>query len=167
MGLVIRSRHGEFLESEKASLYHLNKQLKDGKKGRLDKLAKLEKDENGKPRKVVLEDREEIEKEAVGFFADLFQGFHRRGGELGNSPFEPDLSSDSLEPFLEDLGSLSQQEADEVLKDISEEEVRWAIKASKTNKSPGLDGLTAEFRRRLWTLWPRIWWKYLMSNWRS
>ena len=53
-----------------------------------------------------------------------------------------------MDPFLEELGSLSQDEADEVLKGTFEEEVRWAIGASKTNKSPGLDRLTFEFYKK-------------------
>ena len=61
--------------------------MKDGKKGQLSKLARLEKDKDGnvlkdkdgKGRKVILESRKEVEEEAVGFFSNLFQGFHKRG----------------------------------------------------------------------------------------
>ena len=120
MGLVIRSRHGGLLETEKASIYHLNRQMKEGRRGRLDKLSKLVKDENGEDSKIILEDRSEVEEEAVGFFKNLFQGYHRRGGKPGPTPFEPDLSKQSLDPFLEGLGTLSQQEAEEILKEISE-----------------------------------------------
>ena len=39
MGLVVRFRHKELAVMEVGSLYHLNRELKMGRKGKLDKLA--------------------------------------------------------------------------------------------------------------------------------
>ena len=34
------------------------------------------------------------------------------------------------------------------MKDITKEEVRWAIRESKRNKAPGMDGLSVEFYQK-------------------
>ena len=50
MGLVIRSRHQELAEGEKASLYHLNREVKRGAKGALRQLAvEIEEPEGEEP----------------------------------------------------------------------------------------------------------------------
>ena len=85
MGLVVRSQcHGQ-AEAKVASIYHLNREVKRGKQGRLDKLYK--KVDNGPiapPSKILLEDRSQVESEAVGFFTNLLQGFHKSADELGD-----------------------------------------------------------------------------------
>ena len=76
LGLVVRSRHQERVEEEVASLYHLNREVKKGKESRLDKLARLVGDPPNQEREEITEEGE-VEKEAVTFFSNLFQGFHR------------------------------------------------------------------------------------------
>ena len=79
LGLVVRSRDQESSEQEKASLFHLNREVKKGKLSRLDKLAKIVvKHKNGVEieEKIILHEREQIEEEVVGYFTKLFQGYH-------------------------------------------------------------------------------------------
>ena len=59
MGFVVRSRHRESIESEKASLYHLNRENKNYKKNSLESL-KI----NGQ----VEHDKEKIEAEVLKYF---------------------------------------------------------------------------------------------------
>jgi Mg/Co/Ni transporter MgtE len=47
--------------------------------------------------------------------------------------------------FWENFGSLSEQEADSLIKPFSEKEIKEALNDMKTNSAPGLDGLPAEF----------------------
>ncbi|MCP3678767.1 MAG: hypothetical protein GY782_00035, partial [Gammaproteobacteria bacterium] len=93
MGLVVRSRCQGRLEAEVASIYHLDQGVKRGKQGRLDKLAKeVNKGQKGSPSRILLEDRSQVEDEAITFFSNLLQGFHKTADELGDSLFEPDFS---------------------------------------------------------------------------
>ncbi|MCP3679353.1 MAG: hypothetical protein GY782_03435, partial [Gammaproteobacteria bacterium] len=144
MGLVVRSRCQGHLEAEVASIYHLNQGVKRGKQGRLDKLAKeVNKGQKGSPSRILLEDRSQVENEAVTFFTNLLQGFHKSADELGDSPFEPDFSD--LDFFLQGLGRLTPEQAEELVSEVTLSEVEDAIAESKNNKSPGFDGLTLEF----------------------
>ena len=146
IGLIVRSRHQEATEQERASLFHINREVKKGNLSRLDKLAKeYSVIENGVEvkEKKILESREEIEEETVTFFTYLFQGYHRSNGDIGQEPFEPDLSDSDY--FTRGFRRLSDIESELMTKEISLEEVELAIKESACNKSPGLDGLTAEF----------------------
>ena len=143
MGLVVRSRCQGRAEAEVASLYHLNRVVKNGKRGRLDKLAKLvDRGPNVPPDRIVLEERGQVKDEAVNFFTALLQGHHRENGTLGDSPFEPDFKD--LNYFLKGLGRLSPEQAVILENEVSFKEVEDAIKFSKNNKSPGFDGLTSE-----------------------
>ncbi|MCP3680390.1 MAG: hypothetical protein GY782_09150, partial [Gammaproteobacteria bacterium] len=144
MGLVVRSRCQGRLEAEVASIYHLNQGVKRGKQGRLDKLAKeVNKGQKGSPSRILLEDRSQVEDEAVTFFTNLLQGFHKSADELGDSPFEPDFSD--LDFFLKGLGRLTPEQAEDLVSEVTLSEVEDAIAESKNNKSPGFDGLTPEF----------------------
>ena len=104
LGIIIRSKFNESLESEKLSLFHVNREVKRGAKSRLSKLSKIVEEE-----RVVVEDQPEIERIAVNFFSSLFQGYHTSDGCLGPKPFEPDFSD--LDFFLDKVGSLSDVEA--------------------------------------------------------
>ena len=127
-------------------LFHLNRESKQGKLSRLDKLAKeIRVIKNGTPEKkrVVLNDKQSIEDEVLNYFGDLFKGNRTKEGEEGKSPFQPNFTD--LDYFLNGIGTLSTSDSATICKPITLEEVVWAIKRSSNNKSPGFDGLTAEF----------------------
>ena len=114
MGLVVRSRCHGCLEAKVALIYHLNQGIKRGKCGRLDKLAKeVNRGQNVPPSKILLEEQSQVEKEAVTFFTNLLQGFHRSRDELGDSPVEPDFTD--LNFFLKGLGKLTPEQAEELV----------------------------------------------------
>ena len=132
MGLVVRSRCQGCLEAEVASIYHQNQGVKRGKPGRLDKLAKeVDRGQNGPPSKILLEDQSQVEEEAVTFFTNLLQGFHKTADELGDSPFEPDFSD--LDFFLQGLGKLTPEQAEELVSEVTLSEVEEAIAESKNS----------------------------------
>ena len=122
-GFVIRSRHQELAERERASLYHLNREMKKGNRGSIDKLAKIVGDE-----RVIVSERSQIEEMAVGFFKSLFQGHHRSSGSISTSPFTPDFAK--LDDFLVGVGKLSNPEKEAMVVDVSLSEVENAIKAA-------------------------------------
>ena len=69
--------------------------MRNGQKSRLDKLAKeVEVEKNGKKEKtrIILEEKEEIEKEVTSFFTNLFHGFHSKNGSIADKPFTPDFT---------------------------------------------------------------------------
>ena len=137
MGVIVRSRYNESLENERASLYHLNREVKKGKIGSINSLAKKV---SGK--KVIESDPAKVADMSVNFFSQLFQGHHRANGTLSDHPFCPDF--ENIDIFLSNVGKLSVVEASTMVREISHEEVMDAIKDAAMNKSPGLDGLTNE-----------------------
>ena len=151
MGFVIRSREKENAECEMASLYHLNRETK---KGQSNNMAKLKIDG------VEVENRAQVEEEAVQFFMKLFQGHHGKNGVDTGKQFIPDFTH--LQEFLSDLGSLDDATRDKMEKEVSLEEVQQVVKDAQCNKAPGLDGLTYEFyKKTLDTIGPtlrRVFW---------
>ena len=137
-GLVIRSKVRENIDDERLSLFHLNREMKKGKKSSLSKLCKTV-----NKKRIIMEDQEEIHGMAVNFFSSLFQGYHTTNGEIRDFPFSP--SFERLDFFLKGLGSLSTMEAEGMIEEITLEEVEDVVKNSSNNKSPGLDGLNYEF----------------------
>ena len=57
-------------------------------------------------------------------------------------PFKPDYSE--LDSFLENLSSLPDDARDDMVKDMTMDELEFIIKSCEQNKSPGLDGLSYE-----------------------
>ena len=62
-----------------------------------------------------------MEDEAVTFFTNLLQGFHKTADEPGESPFEPDFSD--LDFFLKGLGKLTPEQAEELVSEVTLYEV--------------------------------------------
>ena len=93
---MVRSRYKENLETERASLFHANRESKNFSKNNHSEL-KID-DE-------VSSDKAEIEAEILGYFNALFNGHHNTDCEDTGSPFVPDDSH--LKDFLSGLGKLS------------------------------------------------------------
>ena len=142
-GLVIRSREKESAEEERATLYHAARELKRGPTTCLSKLMVEGVEE---------EDEQVIQDEVVNYFTRLYNGQHRSrpgGGPPVDTgqPFRPDLSL--LPEFLEDVGRLEDEEAAALEAPISLAELEAALEACEPNKSPGMDGLTYEFYKKV------------------
>ena len=137
LGFIVRSRFKENIESEKAALFHLNREKRKGNQRSVSKLLI-----NGEE----VEKKEEIEAEIKDFFGALFQGHHRRGGINSGKTFEPDFSN--IDEFLEGLGELTTGSQGKIIKRVSMEELEEAVTSLNSHKSPGLDGLTAEFYKK-------------------
>ena len=132
MGFVVRSRYKEHMESERASLFYLNRENKNFMKNSLASL---------KVNDEVTNDKNIIEAEVLKYFGALFNGHHDQNGEDSGKPFVPDYAD--LPDFLDGLGRLSQSSQDSLQKNLSSEQITYVIfKKCARNKSPGLDGLT-------------------------
>lgn len=82
-----------------------------------------------------IDDEEGIEKEAVGYFTNLF------------------TSSTSSDPshVLQDVPEVVTPQMNEYLtKEVTEEEVKKALLSLNPEKAPGPDGMTALFFQRFW-----------------
>ena len=100
-GFKIRSKHKEDLEMEKASLYHINREIKKGKENNAETLMIGEKVETD-PRK--------CKEEVMRYFSALFSGRLGIDGEVYDEPFEMD--EEYLEDFLnDDVSKLSDIES--------------------------------------------------------
>jgi hypothetical protein len=81
MGYVVRSRYKENLESEKASLYYLNRENKNFKKNSLE-FMKI----NGQ----VTNEKDKIVAKVIKYFGAPLNGHHDRSGVDTGHPFVPD-----------------------------------------------------------------------------
>ena len=142
MGFVVRSRHKENIEAEKSSLFFLNRENKNSSKTSLKEL---------KINDQVISDKKIIEAEVLQYFGALFNGHHDRQGYDTGQPFQPDYSG--LPDFLAGLGSLSPQSQENLVKNLSYEELTYIVlKECDKNKSPGLDGLPYEMYQATWDI---------------
>ena len=142
MGFVVRSRHKENIEAEKSSLFFLNRENKNFDKSSLHEL---------KIDGQVTSDKKIIEAEVLLYFGALFNGHHDRHGTDTGQSFQPDYSD--LPEFLENLGCLSNQSQENLVKNLSYEEISFIVlKDCDHNKSPGLDGLPYEFYQATWDI---------------
>ena len=112
MGFTVRSRYKENLESESASLFHLNRENKNFKRSSLQNL---------KIGDNVTSDRKTIETEVVKYFGALFNGHHDRVGLDTGEPFIPDYTD--LPEFLQGLGSLSHESQPKLVKNRTYEKL--------------------------------------------
>ena len=133
-GYVVRCRFQNNASEEVASLFHANKEVKNAKKNSISSL-KI----NG----VVTDDDNKIEEDVITYFHALLNGYH--DADLNNTgvSFVPDNSE--LNTFLDGLGSLPDNERDDLIKDMDMDELEYIVKKCKHNKSPGLDGISYEF----------------------
>ena len=140
MGFVVRSRFQENLESEKSSLFYLNRENKNHQKSTLSSM---------KINNQISSDKTKIEEEVQKYFGALFNGHHDRDGVDTGHPFIPDYAD--LPNFLENLSKLSQTSKQNLVKSLSYEQVKFVVfKKCARNKSPGLDGLPYELYQATW-----------------
>ena len=136
-GLKVRSRFKENHEKEKASLFHLARELKQGKQNNLEELLI---DGN------IESDPERCKSEVLNFYEPLLNGRHGR-------PAAFQMEEDLLPEFLtDDIRQLSDADKDSLDRIFTEEELTVCIKALPKNKSPGLDGLTNEFYKKVFNI---------------
>lgn len=83
-------------------------------------------------------DQREIQTYAISFYEDLYCS------EI--------CDETTADEFLCDLSKLSEEERNELDRPLSFGEISQAVQEMCSGKSPGLDGLTAEFYESLWTL---------------
>ena len=140
MGVKVRSKHGQDLECERASLFHAAREFKNHKNVATGM----------KINKQIVTDKKIIEEEVVNFFTALFNGHHGKDLKDTGVPFVPDWSG--LNPFLEDLGRISDVEREEIIQDIEQDEVHEILDDCPNMKSPGIDGLTYEFYKAVWDI---------------
>ena len=142
MGFIIRSRFSETLETEKSSLFYMNRENKNFSKCSLNEL---------KINNHVTSEKKSIETEVLNYLGALFNGHHDRDGVDSGHPFQPDYSE--LPDFLSGLGSLSQESQGKLIKKLSYDEIKHILmKECDNNKSPGLDGIPYEFYQATWNI---------------
>ena len=140
-GYVVRCRFQNNVSEETASLFHANKEMKNAAKNNIKSL-KIE--------NIVSEDEVTIEEEITQFFHALFNGHHNTSLKDTGKPFEAD--DNYLNYFLQDLSALSDNERDNLVKEIQIEELEQIIGKCDHNKSPGLDGLCYEFYQETFSI---------------
>lgn len=86
----------------------------------------------------VTTDRQEIQAYALSFYEDLYCSEECDGA--------------AADEFLHDLSKLSEKEHDELDSPLSFGELSQAVQEMSSGKSPGLDGLSAEFFKSFWNL---------------
>ena len=142
MGFIVRSRFSETIESEKSSLFYMNRENKNFKKGSLKEL---------KINNKITNDKDTIEAEVLKYFGALFNGHHDRDGLDTGQPFQPDYTG--LPDFLAGVGCLSQESQARLVKDLTYDEITYIVKKEcDHNKSPGLDGLPYELYQVTWDI---------------
>ena len=128
MGAYIRSR-AEWVEyGEKPSKYFLNLENKN----RINKnIDEIKKDEH-----TTITEQSEILKNIKEFYESLYKKKeHAR-------PNQPDLAPDN--------NRLTDDEMTEIDQPLTKEELDNALKQMKNNKSPGMDGFSPEFYKKIW-----------------
>ena len=140
MGFVVRSRFGQNLEEERASLFHAGREVKN-KKNCVTSLKV-----NG----VIEKDPLVIETEVTRYFTALFNGHHNSHLVNTGVPFVSDATN--LPRFLENLTAMDEMDRDRLEEDIDIDELDVIIKECANNKAPGLDGLCYEFFKFTWPI---------------
>ena len=99
----------------------------------------------------ITSEKKTIEAAVLKYFGALFNGHHDRHGVDSGEPFVPDYSG--LPDFLANLGQLSEQSQQSLVRDFSYEDIKNIVfKECDKNKSPGLDGLPYEFYQVTWEI---------------
>ena len=150
-GLKIRSRCKQEVEEERASLYHVGKELGSDGRSCLTKLKVEETDGEGQVREVITDDEAKIEEALVNFHEALFNG--RLDSTLKDTGVQkvPQMHLHHTE-FLQGLDKLSQQTRKKLEERLTYDEVKINLMEMECGRSPGEDGLTREFYSTCWEL---------------
>ena len=145
-GFLVRSRTKEHAERERGSLFHVNREVKQGQVNNLNSL---------KINNVETQDKVEIETEVLGFFSALLNGHHRSVPSVAEPVdtgriFEPDPALYPL--FLEELNQIQDSDKNALEAPLTLEELKSALESCASSRSPGLDGLPYEFYRKTYFL---------------
>ena len=122
------------LEEEQTSVHTIGAEIRRGKASCLDKLSA-----NG----MTVTEPDEIARHVINFYRPLLQGHHRADGPTADTTFQPD--EDAVRDLLEDMDGLDDEDKDELIREVTREELRAALASCDRSKSPGSDGLTYEF----------------------
>ena len=132
-GMKIRSKVQAWEEGERSTKYFHNLEKRNAKEKTWDRI--LDKDDN------LVTGTKNIQKRQVEFYKELFQSEHK-----GDNKPETDF-------FLNNLDrKLSDESKHNLEKDITIDEVKQAIRKMPNGKSPGTDGLPAEFYKLNWDI---------------
>lgn len=129
-GALIRSRYLTLKDMDAPTTFFFNLEHKVGQQ----KMMLSLKDNNGH----VTSDPQKMRKLAVEFYSNLY------AAEISDEHCRREL--------LKDLPVLSEDNKELLETDISFEEISLAVKGLSSGKSPGLDGLPAEFYKSFWTI---------------
>ena len=133
-GFKVRSRFKENLEKEKGSLFHLAREKKNGKLNNLEKILIDD---------VVVTDKKLIEGKVMGHFDSLFNG------KLGRDDVFI-MDEEKVDELLNDkLGQITDVDKETISQPFSMAELEFVFKNLPNNKSPGLDGLSNEFYKKV------------------
>ena len=145
-GIKIRSRHKEDLEMEKASLFHMNREIKKGEANNAEALLIGPNDNQ-----YLETDHKKCKEEILRFFTALFSGKLGLDGEILNDAFE---KNDSFLPeFLNDnLKKLSDEEQYSLEQKFSSDELEQCFKFLPKHKTPGIDGLPFELYKSVFPI---------------
>ena len=130
-GVIVRSRAQYVEKGERCTKFFFGLEHNNGKKKMINKLVD---DSTGD----VFLTQDEISNHAVSFFQNIYSTAKHDKSTLDNYLANSNLKS-IPDAVLEDISQ-----------PISIEEMEDVVKSLKSNKSPGWDGLTAEFYRYFW-----------------
>ena len=144
-GIIIRSRHQQEAEEERAGLFHAGKEVKNAAKNGLERL-KVAREGGGFD---IIEEEEKIEEALYRFNDALFNA--RLDGNLCETGVTtlPQLHLHQDE-FLTDLPKISEASGRRLVAKLTVEEVEDYLKQMENGKSPGEDGLPKELYTALW-----------------
>ena len=145
-GIKIRSKHKEDLEMEKASLFHMNREIKKGESNNAEALLIGPADS-----RYLETDPKKCKEEVTEFFTALFSGRLGLDGEILNDPFQQDQTH--LPEFLnDDLKKLSDDEQFRLEQKFDSLDLELCFKSLPKHKSPGIDGLPFEMYKSVFPI---------------
>lgn len=138
-GLILRAKDESCAREERGALYHLTREVKRAESTSLSSMLI-----GG----VETADPALIESHIISFFSALYNGHHRsRPDQM--EPVDTGVSftadCDYLQPFLQHVGRIETDVADQLHQPLHIQELELAISQCKNGKSPGLDGISYEF----------------------
>ena len=131
-GAILRSKARWYNEGEKNSKYFLNMQKRHFNK---KTIKQLQSDKKG-----VINTDDQILQEAKSFYQNLYSTLYDQLNLRNKDIFFP-------KNFIEGLDEQSKNECEGLLTDV---ECSESLKTMASNKSPGTDGLPAEFYKVFW-----------------